>query len=251
MNINVSDVLELHVDTHGSAATSALLIHGWMTTGGVFAPILDPLTDVTKVFVPDLRGAGSSGSAGSYQLKDYAQDVIAVLEQIGSAALVGFSMGGAIAQLVAAERPDLVTRMILLNSVPARGMQLPEEARALFARSAGDRSLQRTILGMATLNLDDDACEHLLDLAATVDDTANKESFEAWTRGGFEDRLTEVRAPTHVIATSDPFLPPAFVQEAVVERIRDAQLHVIEGPGHYPMWEATEETGRLVAQLLT
>lgn len=250
MKISISDDLELHVDEHGSAATSALLIHGWMTTGGVFAPILDQLTGVTKVYVPDLRGAGRSSSPGSYRLEDYAQDVIAILERVGGAALVGFSMGGAIAQLVAAERPDLVTKMILLNAVPARGMQLPAEAQALFASSAGDRALQRTILNMATLNLDADACDQLLDLAAAVDDTATRESLDAWTRGGFEDRLTEVRAPTHVIATSDPFLPPAFVQDAVVDQIQGAQLHVIEGPGHYPMWEASEETGQLVAQLL-
>ncbi len=250
MKIRVSDVLELHVDEHGDAAERALLIHGWMTTGGVFAPILDQLSDVATVFVPDLRGAGRSDAPGSYRLEDYAQDVIAILEHIGGASLVGFSMGGAIAQLVAAERPDLVTKMILLNSVPARGMQLPEEAQALFASSAGDRALQRTILSMATLKLDADACERLLDLAAAVDDTATKESLDAWTRGGFEERLTEVRAPTHVIATSDPFLPPAFVQDAVVDQIQGAQLHVIEGPGHYPMWEASEETGRLVARLL-
>ena len=234
----------------GVSGPQVLLLHGWMTSGAVFSPVIDDLARSARVFTADLRGAGDSDSASSYELNDYARDVVAVLQEIGSATIVGHSMGGAIAQLVAIEQPKLVDKLILLNSVPARGMQLPDDAMALFAASAGDREKQAAILGVACLQLEDPARDQLLDIAATVDDAAIQQSLIAWTTGGFEDRLGAIRALTHVVATSDPFLPPALLQEAIVDRIDQAKLHVAEGPGHYPMWEAPKQTSELLASLI-
>jgi pimeloyl-ACP methyl ester carboxylesterase len=208
-----------------------------MMGGAVFEPIVGPLCELGRLTIPDLRGAGASSEGEDYSLEGYASDVIKVLDEVGPSTVLGHSMGGAIAQLVAVDRPDLVERLILVNPVPAAGLPLPEEAMGLFSTSAGDRDKQAIILGMACLQLADEERDRLLDVAATVKAQAIVDSLAAWTAGGFADRLGEVSAPTHVIATSDPFLPPAFLQAAVVDLIDGAELHVLEGPGHYPMCE--------------
>ncbi len=251
MRIQTAKHRAIEVLRQGASGPPVVLVHGWMTSGSVFAPVMDNLARAARIFTPDLRGAGRSDPADSYRLDDYARDLISLLEQVGPATIVGHSMGGAIAQLVAAEQPTSVDKLILLNSVPARGMQLPEEAMALFATSAGNRDKQAAILSIACLQLKDAARDQLLDIAATVDDAAIQQSLEAWTTGGFEDRLGAIQAPTHVIATSDPFLSPALLQEAIVDRIDQAQLHVLEGPGHYPMWEDPEQTSALLQALIS
>jgi len=109
---------------------------------------------------------------------------------------------------------------------------------------------QGVILWLACLQLGGDARDRLLDIASTVDSAAIRESLVAWTAGGFADRLGQIRAETHVVTTSDPFLPPAFLQQSIVDHIDDASLHVLVGPGHYPMWEALEETSRMLEALL-
>lgn len=251
MEIMTATGRTLQVREHGAAGPAVVLIHGWMMSSDVFEPLIDALAAHARVLAVDLRGAGRSDRVDSYDLEGYASDVAAVLDHCGRATLVGHSMGGAIAQIVAAEHSALVDKLILLNPVPAGGMQLPEDAMALFGASAGDREKQGIILGLACLQLGDDARARLLDIASTVDSAAIRESLVAWTAGGFADRLSQIRAETHVVTTSDPFLPPAFLQQSIVDHIDDASLHVLEGPGHYPMWEAPEETSRLLEALIT
>ncbi|TNE85133.1 MAG: alpha/beta hydrolase [Deltaproteobacteria bacterium] len=244
------DGRQLHIDDHGTGDT-VLLVHGWMMAGAVFTPLRQALLDAGyRVVVPDLRGSGKSDPTEDYTLAGYADDLAAVVDAIGPCVILGHSMGGALAQLVAIARPESVRGLILLNPVPASGLPLPDEAMGLFGTSGGDRDKQQVILGLATLTLDEDGLHQLLDIAGTVVPEAVHQSLVAWTTGGFADRLGEIRAPTHVIATSDPFLPPAFLDQAVVQPIAGAQLHTLEGPDHYPMWEAPEATRTLVLAIL-
>ena len=63
------------------------------------------------VYAPDLRGHGaSSWTPGRYRLWDYAADMVSLLERVigEPAVIVGHSLGGEVAIIVASERPDLV-----------------------------------------------------------------------------------------------------------------------------------------------
>ena len=62
--------------------------------------------------------------------------------------------------------------------------------------------------------------------------------------------LDMVVAPTLVVATDDPFLPPAFLRQAVVQPIRGARMTHLPGPGHYPQVERPHETAALVGAFL-
>jgi non-heme chloroperoxidase len=68
--------------------------------------------------------------------------------------------------------------------------------------------------------------------------------------GGFAERLSAIKAPTLVVATDDPFLPPAFLRQAVVSLIRGARLAVLPGPGHYVQVERPRETAALLEAFL-
>lgn len=237
----------------GEGPQPVLLIHGWMMNGGVYDDVL-PLLDARglRLVIPDLRGAGGSDRpTGGYTLDRYARDLRALIDAESSAPwlVIGHSMGGQIAQMIAADAPDRVAGMVLLCPVPASGIPLPPEAQGLF-RGAASREPQATILGMACKQLGPESQERLLGLGATVDAACIAESFDAWRSGGFADRLGQIRARTLVVATDDPFLPPDFLRQAVRDPIAGARLAVIPGPGHYPQVERPAETAAVLEAFL-
>ena len=238
----------------GDGPRNVLLVHGWMVSGAVFDGLVE-LLDTTglRLVIPDLRGSGGSGSPqGGYTLEQHARDVLAVADHAGLKrfTVVGHSMGGQLAQWVAAREPSRVEGLVLLNTVPASGMQLPPEAAGLFRTSANDKEKQKMILGLACKQLSEAALERLLKDAGAVARDSIEGSFDAWTGGGFEAKLASITAPTLVLATDDPFLPPAFLREKVVSPIQGARLTYLPGPGHYPLVERPAETAALLTSFL-
>jgi pimeloyl-ACP methyl ester carboxylesterase len=92
-----------------------------------------------------LRGhGGSSGRDRLHDLTldDYVADVVEAMSQIdGTPVLVGHSMGGAVAQLVARDHPEVVAGLALLNSVPPAGLG-PESLRLIFRHFRDLRALR-------------------------------------------------------------------------------------------------------------
>jgi non-heme chloroperoxidase len=250
-----SDQTPIHYRVVGDGPRNVLLVHGWMMSGAVFNELVEKLdTTGLRLVIPDLRGSGGSGApAGGYTLEQHARDVLAVADHAGLKrfTVVGHSMGGQLAQWVAAQEPSRVEGMVLLNTVPASGMQLPPDAAGLFRTSANDKEKQKVILGLACKQLSAEALERLLTVAGAVAKGSIEGSFDAWTGGGFEAKLASITAPTLVVATDDPFLPPAFLREKVVGPIRNARLAYLPGPGHYPQVERPAETVALLTSFLT
>ena len=163
---------------------------------------------------------------------------------------MGHSIGGQIAQWVASSAPDRVSGLVLVNTVPASGMQLPPEAVGLFRTSGGDRQKIATILSHACKHLPEPALNRLLDDAVTISPACMQESFDAWTGASFTDRLKGLAVPTLVLGTDDPFLPLPFLRQAVVSVISGARLAVLPGPGHYPLVERRRETAAILQAFL-
>ena len=77
--------------------------------------MIDPLAERTQAYVPDLPGHGlSSWTPVHYRLFDYADDIASFLEHVvrEPAILLGHSLGGEIAMIVAALNPALVSAVI-------------------------------------------------------------------------------------------------------------------------------------------
>ncbi len=214
-----------------------MLVHGWMISGALFAELLAVWQPQgARVIVPDLRGSGESEPAHSnYALERYREDVMAVIdaERVERAVIVGHSMGGQIAQLVAATFPERVAGLVGVLPVPASGLPLPEDARGLFREAGGNQEALGRIIDMASPGIDRALHARLSAEAARVAPRCVAEALDAWMAGNFEPRLASVRAPALIVGSDDPFLPAELLRQSVAAKIKGARFVKIDGAGHY------------------
>ncbi|GAB3862544.1 alpha/beta fold hydrolase [Dactylosporangium cerinum] len=128
----------LHHRVDGPAdAPAAVLLHGGGSRGAtwdLFTPAL--VSAGYRVVVPDLRGHAGSPRCRPYTLEHHRDDVLALLDrlELHQVTLIGHSLGGFAATLVAQEQPERIRRLVL------------EDPPAPPRRSAGKLSLGRLLM---------------------------------------------------------------------------------------------------------
>jgi 3-oxoadipate enol-lactonase len=130
--IAVPGVGELFLRDTGGDGSVVMLLHGWMVNAdlnwcGAYG---DLAAAGYRVLAIDHRGHGRGlRQLDKFRLSDCASDAAAVLRQleVAPALVVGYSMGGAVAQLVARDHPDVVRGLVL--SATSQHWQDPETRR--------------------------------------------------------------------------------------------------------------------------
>ena len=137
---------EFFVRDSGGDGTPVLLVHGWMfpsdlNWAGTYAPLARA---GYRVLAMDLRGHGRGLRSGEpFRLADCADDAAGVLAQLGvaPALIVGYSMGGPVAQLLALRHPARVEGFVLC----ATALDWSDPRQKVFWRTMG---LLRLLLGL-------------------------------------------------------------------------------------------------------
>ncbi|HXW82814.1 MAG TPA: alpha/beta hydrolase [Candidatus Binataceae bacterium] len=127
--------LRLHYRDYGGAGNPVVLfLHGLTGNGYCFDHVAPRFTTTHHALALDLRGHGDSEweSAGNYSFRDHLNDLFAFLAalNITRLSLVGSSLGGALAMIAAAVRPELAERVVLNDQGPEfNGPGLAEAAK--------------------------------------------------------------------------------------------------------------------------
>jgi len=101
-----------HVEIVGQGRP-LVLIHGWGMHAGVWQPIVKQLAKDYMLYLVDLPGMGESRPVEPYLLDRLADEVAEVMPGISD--VLGWSMGGLVAQKLAAEQPDRIRRLVLVG----------------------------------------------------------------------------------------------------------------------------------------
>ena len=254
----------VHVLVEGEGS-SVLLLHGsgpGTTGSGAWATTVEALGTSWHLVAPDHAGFGRTplppGSRGGLRVwTDLAGGLMDALG-VETYAVVGHSMGGAVALALAAERPHQVTRVVAVSTMGAPGAPLSAELDAVWAAPA-DQTGAREMLGRLLLD------------PALVTETAVEARAAAMQAGApafasifppprarWADDLTlsaqvlaEVRAPVLLVhGAQDRVTPLATAAVPLLEHLADVRLHVLERCGHVPAVEHPHDFRRLLSGFL-
>jgi 3-oxoadipate enol-lactonase len=229
--------VQLTLERIGSGPRHVLFVHGWISARRMWYDVVARLDDrAFTMHLLDLRGCGRSDRPrDAHALEDYAGDVRAALTAMPQpVTLVGHSMGGKLAQYIAAERPERLERMILVAPGSAAGARASEKHRDLTLRAFGSRErieqFQRAAMRRAVSN---DVTERIVDDALV----ASYDHWIGWYDDGrvrnFSARLREIDVPVLAIAGgADPLVSVSRVRHDVVEAIDGALFVMLRDAGH-------------------
>ncbi|TFV61274.1 UNVERIFIED_ORG: alpha/beta hydrolase [Bacillus sp. AZ43] len=225
-------------------------------------------THLDDAGTPDIMAIfGGDTSSAAYPLTDLASDTIGLLDALGlgSVHLVGASMGGMVAQLVAVQAPERVRSLTSIMSTTGEpGVGAPAEVAlpVLLAPAATDResAIQRVVdtyrvIGSPGFEFDEAA---LRDRAGLSFDRAHDPAGVARQLAAIlttHDRtpdLAKVAVPTLVIHGSQDTLVDVSGGRATAAAVPGAELVVVDGMGHdlpRAVWpEITDRIAALIAR---
>lgn len=122
--ITINGIAHAYRELGPREGTPLVLLNHWGAALDDFDPrIVDGLASRHRVIAIDYRGIGGSGGSAPLTVDAMALDTLAVIRALGFAEvdLLGFSLGGFVAQDVALKAPGLVRRLILAGTGPAGG----------------------------------------------------------------------------------------------------------------------------------
>jgi 3-oxoadipate enol-lactonase len=243
--------------TERGAGPALLLVHGLMVTGDMFATVVDRFATTHHVIVPDLRGHGRSWALPPpYTARQLAADLAGLLQRLGiaSAAVLGYSQGGAIAQQFALDWPQRCHRLVLACTYAFNMATLREQVEGhvtpFLVRVLGPRRFAQFVVSQGAKELDEEGAAWLVGLMADQDRRRMVALWKATMAFDSRQRLGEIACPSLVVAGSQDRAVPMHHARMLHEGIRGSQLIVIEGASHMLIWTHPDEFVRVTGTFL-
>jgi pimeloyl-ACP methyl ester carboxylesterase len=229
-----------------------VLIHGWSLDGEMtFHRVIPSLAERFRVIVPDLRNHGRSDwIRAPFSIEDLAADVAGVLDSIGvgRATVVGYSLGGMVAQMLALRHPRFVEKMILAGTA-ARPIDRYRTiawfglraARALARISRYELSLGTTTVLSRGGGITRRHRRWMFEALMRRDPALFYEAgFAAWR---FDSRreLARVSVPTLIIVPTADQVVPARTQREMASLLPAAEIVELRGARHESILSQPED----------
>jgi pimeloyl-ACP methyl ester carboxylesterase len=264
----------VHYADFGGAGAPLVLVHGLGGSLANWLAVAPSLTSRFRVFAPDLIGFGRTPLAGrSAGIPAQAAMIARFVEHVGggAAVVVGNSMGGLVAVQLAADRPELVARIVLVSAALPRelGTRLDRTVASLFAlymtpflgeiflrrRTAaiGPEGVLRETMrlcGVDVKELPPEVYAAQLDVArarlampwahASFIEAARSVVMTAGRRAHVHAMIRRIKAPGLVICGALDRLVPLSISEEVARLRPDWRLTVLDGVGHVPQLQVPE-----------
>jgi 3-oxoadipate enol-lactonase len=243
------DAAAIHVHRRGSGPPLVLL-HCLGVDHGLWAIAAAGLEDRFTLISYDFPGHGETRvpDAG-YTIEDLSQQLVAVLARAGIARahIAGISLGGLVAQHVAATNPTLVDRLVLIDTTP----RYVEEARQMWierahsARTAGVSSLIEGLLliwfTQGFLATNPPAVQYVRDRFAKASGEGYALACEALGAADLRPLALRINAPTLILCGKDELAPFQDAAHWLHKNIKNARLEWLSPAKHASVLEQPQQ----------
>jgi pimeloyl-ACP methyl ester carboxylesterase len=238
---------------------AVVLLHGFAASMHWWGPVASRLARDFHVIRIDLLGHGGSDKPRSgYGMEHQAQLVAGALRQVrvSRALVAGHSMGGAVATALAENSPQLVERLVIVDSPPEPDAgELPFLARLGFLPVLGEAINRLVTDGMVRDNLEsafapgfevpDQFVRDFRRMTYSSYDGSHQEAGDYGEERGLADRLASAGKPLLVIfGKEDDLVDPNSAQK--YSRVDGARIVTIPSTGHSPQFERPGQVSALI-----
>ena len=247
MRINTIPPKDLAVEIDGSGPP-VLMVHGLGGTSNFYQVQAQALADRFQVIRVDSAGAGRSPVTGQISIGSHADDLAALLDQLGvsGATVVGHSMGTLVVRTLAARHPGLVSRLVLLGAVaePADAVRQAQRDRAATLRQDGTAAVAPGVVANA---LSETTRRDKPEVAAFVRELIMRQDPEGYARNcealaaATDPGPVDPALPLLLITGGDDKTGPPEVSQAIAAAHGSATVTVIDGIGHWTALEAARD----------
>lgn len=239
------DGCRIHYELQGDQGPRLLLIPGLGGDGRFWAGVAEDLARDHRLIIPDHRGAGRSDRPDTaYSIAGIAGDMAGLLSATGGAAhVVGHSTGGAVAQDLALDHPDLVQSLVISASwarADARFAAMFRARAAVIAAGLPEAYQELThVLGHEAAWLEAHAAEMAAAVAAAPEKLAPFAVTARRVRMLLDhdrlDDLPRIALPALVIAAEADEMTPPPMSQAIAAAIPGARLACVPGAHFHPV----------------
>lgn len=252
-----SNGIRIHVEDQGSGDPALVFLHYWGGSSRTWKQVTAPLARSYRTIATDHRGWGASEApASGYALADLAEDVAGVIHalRLRRYVLVGHSMGGKVAQLLASRWPPGLAGLVLVGSAMPTPLALPGAMREMMRVAYATReSVEMSIDQVLTARPLDPA-----DREQVIADSLRgaPQAIEAWPAASSQEDISglvaAIAVPTLVIASELDRVDTVETTTAeLLPRIPGAILRVLPGTGHLAPLESPTELVVLIDQFVS
>lgn len=243
----------------GASGPPILMLHPLALSGAVWDLAAAFLGGAHRVVAMDARGHGDSGwDRRPFTIADLAGDAAAVIEELdlGPAHVVGLSMGGSTAVVLAETRPDLVDGLVLADTTacygPGRRDTWAERANKAVAVSR-EKQLEFQVDRWFSEDFrrrDPDGVERVAEIFRLTDSRAHAAASTALGDLDATASLGEIRARTLVLAGDQDYATPPAMAQTLATGIPGAELCILPDTRHLSLIERPD-TWPLIAHHLS
>lgn len=238
-----------------------LLISGLGATCRTWDPIAPDLAARRWVLAADNRGMGRSAAIRTPEvINDYAADLVELLDhlQIDRADVVGLSLGGVIAQRLAADHPQRVRRLVLMSTAGRFSPYLRQNLHLLsltlrrFSRVQFARTLELMSAAPPSVDADPDRIERKAreNMARGASRRAIATQLRCVAASRPPDADRPVRASTLVLSGRyDGIIPDCYGRQ-LADGLPDARFELLPEAGHNPLVECPQRVCELIEEFL-
>jgi N-formylmaleamate deformylase len=248
--------IRMHYLRSGGVKAPVVLLHGLMGSGACWTPLGRALEREFDVVMPDARGHGDSSAPESgYRYQDHASDVLGLIRALSLThpVLLGHSMGGMTAAVVARQHPQNLRGLILVDPTfldPARQREVHESDVA---------EQHRRVLGLTKAELiaqargrSPDRSPELVELQAEARQKTRLQAFDVLTppNPDYRELVSAFDVPSLlVIGANTPVVTPAMAKELshLNPRLR---VECVQDAGHGLPFEQPERLAEIVTSFL-
>lgn len=235
-----------------SAGRTVIFANSLGSDQSLWDGVIDQLGRGYGTLTYDMRGHGQSGLSHGFSIADLADDLIALMEHLGlrDVILCGVSVGGMVAQAVAAKRPDLLGGVILSNTAAKIGTDDRWNTRIETVKAQGLEAIADTILenwfAPSFKLAEEDRWQVCRNMLCRTPADGYVAICEAIRDADLSAQTATITCPVHCVAgDNDQSVTPAQVG-ALAALINGAELTVMDNVGHLPSLEAPDEMALLI-----